>query len=91
MHVSYYQSLDIVLIHMIQFQHLNLTIKNLKKKIHIRIFEGTLCNLKKNGGNPNIWLTHLRIGDAVSDVRLLFGRPEHRYQALGTVTIQSRQ
>ena len=46
MHVSYYQSLDIVLIHMIQFQHLNLTIKK-KLKNHIRIFEGTLSNFKK--------------------------------------------
>ena len=33
----------------------------------------------------------LRIGDHMSDIRLLFGRPEHRYQAPGTVKIQSGQ
>ena len=40
---------------MVQFQHLNLTIKNQKKKIHIRIFEGTLCNLKKKKKKKKWW------------------------------------
>ena len=33
MHVSYYQSLDIVFIHIKQFQHLNFDYQKLKKKI----------------------------------------------------------
>ena len=33
----------------------------------------------------------LRIVDYMSDIRLIFGRPEHRYQAPGTVKIQTGQ